>query len=193
MSQSVASRRGRYLIAAVVCVLATVLPATRASAADPVGAYNALFPSQVSGCTSSTQIGATVSIYSTAGRYYGWAEQRYSSNGACRGYQWIRLHVTYPIPVVYSEGLSHFVRTFIVDDAAGGRQISTTLVAWRMGVDKYGISFWVLPAVTYDTRIMYAPHDPLCGYIYAYPDVADGTRSDLFFGHAGKQYSFCTT
>jgi hypothetical protein len=61
-------------------------------------------PSSVSGCSSNFHIGSYSSNRITAvdsrglSNDFGWFEWRYSNTGACKGHQWVRLHVESRIP-----------------------------------------------------------------------------------------------
>ena len=176
--------RGRAFVR-VAMLLATVAvlllcTAGPAAAADPSGRYDGRYPGEVPGCGGNIRVGPVRSIYSTLGTYHGWAEQRWSNRGSCWGYQWIRLHVTVGIPVArWHDGSIGYLWTTLSSSRSA-----------RFTYTKDSITY--LAPGTYDRRMLYAPHDPLCGIIFVRPGLADGAYSDLIFGHGGVEYPFCT-
>jgi hypothetical protein len=171
----------RLLATALATTWLVASTATPAAAADPAGRCDGYYPSQVSGCATNVRINPVRSIYSTSGTYYGWAEQRYSNTRSCRGYQWIRLHVTKPIPIArYDDGSLGWITVTLYSQPNTNHYVS-----WSSGrTTSIGVG-------TYNLRLLYAPNDPLCGIIFARPGVGSDYR-DLIFGHRGVEYPFCT-
>src|SRR4051812_33363410 len=86
------SRRGlRAFVTAVAVAALAVSVAAPAAASDGNGAWDDHYPSELASCQSNVRVGPVTSIWSSAGNYYGWAEQRWGNAGECWGYQWISL------------------------------------------------------------------------------------------------------
>jgi hypothetical protein len=174
-------RFGRLARAFMMLALAAMLSSTAltsAQAADPAGRYDGWYPSGVSGCDRNYRVGAVTSIYQRGGTYYGWAEQRWSYSGACWGYQWIRLHVTEPIPIRAEQSeIPGHLSTRLHDERAG--RWTTT---WEM--------HWEVAVGIHDQQLLFAPNDSLCGDIWVEPELVGG--GNLTFGHRGVYSKFCT-
>ncbi len=76
------------------------------------GWHEGYLPSSVSDCRYNFRVGGGQNDRITAynphtGRTedFGWLEWRYSSNGECWGYQWIRLHIERAIPIAQNDWL----------------------------------------------------------------------------------------
>jgi hypothetical protein len=83
--------------------MAATLVAATAVAATPAHAGRVAIdmPHWYPACSRNVRVNPTTNIYDNSGAYYGWAEQRYSSNGSCNGEQWVLLHVTRTIYTGY--------------------------------------------------------------------------------------------
>jgi hypothetical protein len=171
------ARSSRRLLAwtvIVVSLAAVMISATPAKAAQAAGAYDGRYPRDVPGCLSSNIRAGNgtpdpvASLWSN-NYYYGWAEQRYGTRGSCRGYQWIRLHVTRTIWVAYTQNLGF--STFVNPGNSG-------VVA---GTDRST----PVPPGDYDLQVLYVTWRHICAYSTNHV-VEYLSAEPLFFGHNAR-------
>jgi hypothetical protein len=176
------------LLAMVVLMVGAMMVAatpTRQARADGFGArWDGYYPWQVSGCLAGNVRAGNgtrnpvVSLWSTSGTYYGWAEQRYGTRGDCNGYQWIRLHVTNTIPL-YAYANNYFYASF---QERGGRQ------AYLPDGSRYYSYLYLYPnnpdRPYYDMQIMQVWNYQACATSWTW---LPGGRDRVIFGHGGVE------
>ncbi|MDI1461048.1 hypothetical protein QEZ54_08735 [Catellatospora sp. KI3] len=133
-------------------------------ASDPAGRYDGWWNSEIGGCGSNIRVGPVKSIYDSRGVYYGWMEQRWGNSGNCWGYQWVKVHITKTLPIDSYSGGSPGALTLNINNSQARPYRSADWVTYRSA----------MAVGTYNSKVLYAPHDQLQGVVSVRPCVGDG-------------------
>lgn len=162
----------------------TVAATTALTSAVAVLAAPATASATPDGCSGyvRTRPQDTITIVSSTGQNYGWAEWLYCTSGSAEHQQWVRVHLSTAINSNYTGDPGNFIGVHLSDT---GRTDVRASQFCRSACS-------LLPGV-YDTLSMSAADRQLCASMYAQENPSGDKHSGtpIFFARGGAYAEFC--